>query len=698
MKKMSFFLKSALVLALLFSATISQAQWADCIPGAASTKPPPVSSGTEFLLCFMENEPFLQPDISTYQEIYVASLGKATKVTITCKQYPTFKQEFDLPALASQTYRIPFANSALIHSNETIDQTVIKVVSTEAIACYGMNHKSLTADAFLALPKNVGGLDFIVMAYENSFLGSASPRPSEFCVAAFEDNTTVTITPICETTSGTAAHTAIPYVLNAGECVQVMSNGATLGLDLTGSTITSNKPVVVYGGHVRAETPVGYTAPNSTSPSRDHLCEAIPPTNTWGRQFITRNFNTPDRSRDQGDVLRVLALNDGTTVKINGIVWGQPLKITTNSRDRFRDTLIKGPVIIDADKPVIVGMFAHSATSTTAQFGDPFFAIVPPIEQSYTDFTFFSSNDPVYTQNFVIVVTEKSGVGKIKFDGLTRPALGYQTLPGTTFGGKEWAMETIAISAGGIHQISTPNAKENGVTILAYGFGDIDSYGYTAGALLQPLRAIRGDELNPTLALTSYAPPKSAIRNILAEKLYLDSAVFTHSAMDRFKVKTKKNIAFDVQYLEMGQRVPLDLEVFPPNTDETITGTMRVYSHTNYYRNFEPVDVPFTIYPQSLAGVHDDAMTSPFKLSTYPNPATSARFNLNFTMPEHSHISVRLVDPAGRVTVLETNKIVQEGENSLVIDSRALVAGVYTCEILAPELGKSERKQIVILK
>ena len=49
---------------------------------------------------------------------------------------------------------------------------------------------------------------------------------------------------------------------------------------LSGTIITSDKPIAVFGG---------INAPTSLmdSPACDYFVEELPPTNTWGRNFVT---------------------------------------------------------------------------------------------------------------------------------------------------------------------------------------------------------------------------------------------------------------------------------------------------------------------------------------------------------------------------------------------------------------------------
>ena len=76
--------------------------------------------------------------------------------------------------------------------------------------------------------------------------------------------------------------------------------------DLTGTKVTSDKPVSVFSGNKK--TTVG---PGNSS---DHLVEHIIPVDYWGKNFIT----TPIPQRTVVDYFRFIANEDNTTVAISG--------------------------------------------------------------------------------------------------------------------------------------------------------------------------------------------------------------------------------------------------------------------------------------------------------------------------------------------------------------------------------------------
>src|SRR5688500_13018918 len=202
-----------------------------------------------------------------------------------------------------------------------------------------MNHKNFTADAFIALPRHTADEHRLVLGYPNSaFTQNFSERPSEFAVAAWEDNTVVKIK-LADVSSSGATGT-IEFTLDQFEAVQIQTEPFTANRDMTGSVITSDKPVAVYGGHMRAEVPVGYTQPDLNSTSRDHHCEQLPPTSRWGTKFVTSSFFRINENVNP-DLLRILVRDDNTRVMINGT------EVAILAAGKHFDTLITGPVLVE---------------------------------------------------------------------------------------------------------------------------------------------------------------------------------------------------------------------------------------------------------------------------------------------------------------------------------------------------------------
>jgi len=612
------------------------------------------NAGTEFLLVFDQNEVqgYPNPEVS-YQEIYIAALKDSATVTITSRGHVGVVKTYKLGPYEDVTYRIGNQEDYLIFSNEVVDDGAVHVVSTAPIVCYGLNHRLNTADAFIALPRQIAGTEYRVMSYYNSVPVAFTPMASEFSVAAFADSTDVTIIPTARTLSGKPAGSTLKFRLDSGQCVQIQASLSELLGDFSGSQVTSNKPVVVYGAHVRTEMPHNITD-DAGNISRDHLTEAIPPISTWGKAFITsKTFTTRT-----GDVLRVQALNNGTSVTINGTPW------VTLAADKFADTIINQPVIIETSGPALVGQYAQSAANARNGKGDPFFALVPPIEQTFNDLTFFASTDPVYqTGNYVMIVTESSGVGNITLDATPLPASAFTALP-TAVGGKNYSIATVNIG-GGAHRILSTNDAANGFTLLAFGVG-----------------------------MTT--PNVVKMQNLLASNVYLDSAFVSIDGQRTSHIKMRERVAYDIGIISMGKVA--DLHLVPDATiDAPINAEVEIYYHCAAWAKMEPARTTMRIVPTAMAGVRPSGAKPQYLMENYPNPFSGST-TIEYALPERGDVTLRVYDALGRLVADYGTREENAGAHSVRLSGANLPAGQYVYELRSSKLNIQERRSMVIAK
>jgi len=160
------------------------------------------------------------------------------------------------------------------------------------------------------------------------------------------DNTTVTITP--SPTANLMNHTnSYSTNLLQGETYQISSyyDGAddTITNDVTGTRITSDKPVAVFAGASLANVPAEkYACANP-------LVQEQMPVDSWGTQALAMGF----AGRMNGDSYRVLTATNNTVVSTNGVAAG------TIQAGHFLDLLIEGPVQFQGSQPIQVAHFAN---------------------------------------------------------------------------------------------------------------------------------------------------------------------------------------------------------------------------------------------------------------------------------------------------------------------------------------------------
>ena len=372
--------------------------------------------------------------------------------------------------------------------NEDPTQVFFHVTSEKPIGVYALNQAVTTSEAFLVLPTNVLGKDYYVMSYDSDgdvFFGTSTitngSTPSQFAIVATQDSTTVTVTQKVATyINGTSPET---FILNQGDSylVQAKITDSTLNADLTGSHVTSNKPIAVFGGHQRATVPVYETNLNT----RDCLIEQIPPVGTWGKNAFLTLYPQPSSVRKEGtDLFRVLAAYDSTEVYING-VW----RATLTAGGIYGGALELSANTVTATKPIMVAHFKKSAgsISDTSGLSDPFMLIIPPKEQFQNSYRFINIQtkdeqhpDKVYIEQYITVVAQNTTLSTIKLDGNPVDTTKFLPINGSNY---SYAVLGGADGVDGITDGSHTIESLDRIGLYVYGYGQANSYGYAGGSV-----------------------------------------------------------------------------------------------------------------------------------------------------------------------------------------------------------------------
>ncbi len=431
-------------------ATLAVALCASVLALGGAAVAAPDSKGTDYWLMFTENlnppalSLFITSDVPTTGTVAVPGIGSATT--------------FAVAAGGVTTVTLPMPADA------TVGSKGVHVTAANEVTVYGLSQAQFTTDAFLGLPTDVLGTEHIVLSYPNVNVVNGT----QFGVVATENGTTVTITPSV-TTGGRAAGVPYELTMNAGQTYQ-LRNTSFPG-DLTGTVITSDKPVAVFGGHHCANVPAGVFA-------CDHLVEQLPSTDTWGQSFVT----VPLATRVGGDTFRFLASTDDTTVSVNGTT------VATLDRGQVHEQIVAGAAVIQASNPILVAQHSNSSTFDGVT-SDPFMMLIPPSEQFLAEYTITTPAAGIPT-NFVNVVAPTAAVGSITLDGLPVPTGAFTPIGSSGFSGAQLSVTV------GSHRLQ--GALPFGV--FSYGFADFDSYGYPGGASFAPVAAVADVALAPKTA------------------------------------------------------------------------------------------------------------------------------------------------------------------------------------------------------
>ena len=381
------------------------------------------AAGSDFWLAFPAN--FGGPELTLFIVGNTATSGTVEVPGIE------FSQGFDVTP--GQVTSVSIPSDAQITADDSVSNLGIHVTAADPVTVYGLNRIAQTTDGYLGLPVSAVGTDYLALAY--------SGGNSEFAVVGTQDNTTVTITPSVDL-GARAAGQSFQVPLDEGQTYELT------GSDVSGTSITSDKPISVFAGAQCASIPPDAFA-------CDHIVEQLPPTSEWGKRFLTIPLATRN-----GDTFRILASQDDTTVQINGQAIPNTL-----ARGQFYETVLTDPSQIVADKPVLVMQYANSS-SVDGATGDPFQMTVAPYEQFLAAYTV--ATPATDFTNYVNVVAPSDETASVTLDGSLIPASAFTPIGSSGFSGAQLPV------AGGMHTLSAP--RPFGVSV--YGWASFESYGY----------------------------------------------------------------------------------------------------------------------------------------------------------------------------------------------------------------------------
>ena len=361
----------------------------------------------------------------------------------------------------------------------------IKAEEMKMISVYILNEEVYSADAATVLPcsrlPSVSSYEYYAVSVPPSSY-SHSTADSAFLIVACSDNTTVTITP-----TQTISHPYIPILtIRAGTSFSVLlQERQTLYVqdreDLTGSRVVSSSPISFFTGHECGNV-------TADVPQCDHLVEQIPPTITWGNQFLI----APTATRSANDVIKIVSSEGSTQVKISCTNSSSSIERSTTTianAGLFHELNLSFDThcFVETDKPVMVVQFTPGGSADNAN-ADPFMVIVPALNQYLLNSTFvvlegLSLSFQLYANIFVPSGTNTFAPSDILLDGDPMTSASWVSIPcfesGLTCG-----HATTTNVTSGIHSLWSAADNETHIGVTIYGLGDRETYAYVGGLKL----------------------------------------------------------------------------------------------------------------------------------------------------------------------------------------------------------------------
>ena len=441
-------------------------------------------------------------------EFYVGAMRNYRGITDELLLYIT------TPSVSSVSFSVQTANGII--SSHSVDSSVPVVVSLPIslvtnnglyssrfkgvyinstngglISVLVVNVRVYTFGDYMAYPyQNLNLSEYQYYAVSTETLASVSDNSlSEVLLVGNEDNTTVTVIPTqtvsvpidIQTNGNSKTVTAGSSFTFTIHRMQTFLIGAPL-LDITGTSIVSNKPLTVISGHECGNIPLVCCC--------QQLAEQILPTITWGREFLL----TPYATRSAGPYFKIVAALEGTslnfTCSTNGIISSNSFYLP-NAGDVTTLYSSSSYCSIISNKPVLVTQLGPSQTSGSGE-SDPVISLIPPIEQHQQNITLVIPAFSTINNNYInIAATTKSSVyinGQLQ--SVTWNNI-YNSMSSIIGYGAQIPFNTISTSS------SYTITMQTGFIALVYGFGDHHGYSYSAGINL----TVYGKWNNPLLCM-----------------------------------------------------------------------------------------------------------------------------------------------------------------------------------------------------
>jgi hypothetical protein len=350
-----------------------------------------------------------------------------------------FSQAFTLGANGFVVIDVPIADEL---TPGVVESKGYKVSSGAALSGYFLSRAPFTTDMTFLIDGDKLGTSHVVAGYQNITNDQISAQ-------AVADNTTVTFK---LTTGETVVQT-----LNAGQTFEISRSA-----ELTGSTVTSDKPIAVFSGNLCADIPDGNTA-------CDHIIEQMPSVDKLSDEYLLAR--TP-RTGPNGDAYRVVAAQDGTVVKVNGATVA-----TLDVGQYYEGRVDPNGSDIETSHKALVAQYLIGETEA-GQNTDPAMTIVPGADQWLKSYVFATpSGSADFPTDFISVILQTSDIGSFDVEGIVGP------FSFTTLGSTAFSFANIDVSTtSGPFSISADNPFQ----LLLSGYDSFDSYFTFGGAAFAP--------------------------------------------------------------------------------------------------------------------------------------------------------------------------------------------------------------------
>lgn len=431
--------------------------------------------GREFYVGFMDNHstPNSVPPRRDKAIVIITANEKASGIIRTPKQSLAFSLE------KGQQFIREFdgeEENLIVRTSGEKEAKSMRITSSGDIAVHAINGREYSSDATVILPVSSLGKEYMVMAHFDVFGPDQSPGgnrnfESTLLVVAIENDTRIEIIPAAQTVNTIPAGAPIFITLNQGDSYQIKGLGDLTGsrVRVTNDAIGDCKNIAVFGGNKM-------TSAGDCGSTGDHLYQQTYPTNTWGKSYV----HIPWKQRSQGEIVKVLASQNKTEVRVNG-----QLKGIIDAGKFLRFELGKEEVAsISTSKPTSVAVIPKSGFCSdpgAAALGDPSLLTYSPNSQRIKSIIFSAGklaggfNQDI--EHYLNIIVPQGSQNLTILNGQNIGSQ-FKPVPGVDF-----VFAQVRIS-----KFVNTLINQDGFIGYAYGSGSIESYAFAVGAQLDNIQ------------------------------------------------------------------------------------------------------------------------------------------------------------------------------------------------------------------
>ena len=291
-------------------------------------------------------------------------------------------------------------------------------------------------------------------------------------------NTSITVTPSVELNLPEELGSDLYIWVEEGKSHNlVLDSGASLYIgkpnsDITGTRIVSSGPLTVISGHECANVP-------TDKKYCDHFVQQIPPTMTWGKEFLL----SPFMGKDNGQYYKIVTSQNEAIVTHNCNEAG-PIHLPYNGDYTMIHVNSTTSCYLESNVPILVVQIATSSGIEECRSGDPFMLIVQPIEQYLEQSHFRIQSTDRFSRNYIgLLATDPS---LVLYNG--EPLQKTKWIPISSLSGSVSGYSYHFEGSSGIHRVSFASGSG---TVMLYGFqcDPERGYGHPASVQLKQLHA-----------------------------------------------------------------------------------------------------------------------------------------------------------------------------------------------------------------